>query len=284
MSPETDSTLCIDRSWTSWYGAHGGYVAALALAAMREHLAGRSAEADPVRTMGAHFLAPVDQRRLHFTTHVLREGRRTSMSSVTAVQGGAPVLTGTAVFGRGGSGPAYADLPAPPAPDSDACPQLTLPHALAAYAAHLEIHPADDARPLGGGEKAELLAWIRFADRRPLDTQTLVVLADALPPALFALWTVPRPVPTAELTVHFTDALDSGPAQQWALVRICTEHAGSGWAIENSAIWSTDGRLLALARQARAVREGLHTPRETGPTRPARTSTDQGTLPGHGPL
>jgi acyl-CoA thioesterase len=126
---------------------------------------------------------------------------------------------------------------------------------------HLEIRPASDARPLGGGQRAALLAWIRFADRRPLDARTLVVIADALPPALFALWTVPRPVPTAELTVHFTDALDGRPAQDWALVRIRTEHAGSGWAIENSAIWATDGRLLALARQARTVREQFGAPR-----------------------
>ncbi|MGW5463665.1 thioesterase family protein [Streptomyces sp. NPDC003996] len=279
-----DTTLCIDRSWMSWYGAHGGYVAALALAAMREDLAGRTGKRVPVRTMGAHFLAPVDGCPLHLAAKVLREGRRTSMSSVTAVQGGAPVLTASAVFGRGGSGPAYAGLPAPAAPGPDACPQLTLPRALAAFAAHLEIHPADDARPLGGGERAELLAWISFADRRPLDAQTLVVLADALPPALYAVWTVPRPVPTAELTVHFTDALGSGPAQQWALVRISTEYAGSGWAIENSAIWSTDGRLLALARQARAVREGFQAPRGTDPTRPAGTSTDRRTVPGDGPL
>ncbi|WP_315987411.1 hypothetical protein [Streptomyces sp. uw30] len=33
-----------------------------------------------------------------------------------------------------------------------------------------------------------------------------------------------------------------------------TEHAGSGWAIDDSAVRSEDGRLLALARQPRVVR------------------------------
>lgn len=42
-----------------------------------------------------------------------------------------------------------------------------------------------------------------------------------------------------------------------ALVRIRTEHAGSGWVIDDSTIWSASGRLLALARQARAVRPGF---------------------------
>lgn len=259
--PATDGPVRIDGSWTSWSGAHGGYVAALALAALHDCLPGRTGRPVPVRTVGAHFLAPVDQQPLRFAARVLREGRRTSMSAVTASQGGVPVLTGSAVFGRGGSGPAYTDLPAPAVPPPGDCPPFALPADLALFASHLEIRPATEARPLGGGERAELLAWIRFADRRPLDARSLVVLADALPPALFALWTVPRPVPTAELTVHFTDAVDAGPTSDWALVRIRTEHAGGGWAIENSALWSTDGRLLALARQARAVREGSGTPR-----------------------
>ncbi|MEU1406695.1 thioesterase family protein [Streptomyces sp. NPDC005728] len=250
-----DGALRIDRSWWSWNGAQGGYVAALALTAMRRDLAAQSGEWTPVRTLGAHFLAPVDERPLRFAVTTLREGRRTSMSSVTAVQDGAPALTGSAVFARRGTGPAYIGLPAPAVPGPDACPVLTLPHALAAFAEHLEIRPATDARPLGGGERAELLAWMRFTDGRNLDAETVVILADALPPGLFAVRTAPCPVPTAELTVHFTDALDGAPLRGWALVRIRTEHAGAGWAIDDSAVWSADGRLLALARQARAVQD-----------------------------
>lgn len=70
-------------------------------------------------------------------------------------------------------------------------------------------------------------------------------------------------MPTAELTVHFTDALDDGAPRGWALVRIRTEQAGSGWAVDDSTVWSADGRLLALARQARVVQ------RATAPVREA---------------
>jgi acyl-CoA thioesterase len=63
-------------------------------------------------------------------------------------------------------------------------------------------------------------------------------------------------VPTVELTVHFTDVVDDdAPLEGWVLVRSRTEHAGSGWAVDDSAVWTGDGRLLALARQARAVRD-----------------------------
>ena len=251
------TTVHVDRSWWSWNGAQGGYVAALALTAMRDERAARGQGELPVRALSAHFLAPVDERPLHFSAFALREGRRTSMSSVTAVQGGVPALTGSAVFGRTGHGPVYDGIPAPDVPRPEACPVLALPSSLAAFAARLEIRPATGARPLGGGQQAELLAWMRFADHRPLDAETTVVLADALPPALFALWTEARPVPTAELTVHFTDALDARPADSWALVRIRTEHAGGGWGVDDSTIWSGDGRLLALARQSRTIPDGL---------------------------
>jgi hypothetical protein len=65
-----------------------------------------------------------------------------------------------------------------------------------------------------------------------------------------------RPVPSVDLTVHLTDALDDGPCREWALVRIRTEHAGAGWAIDDSAVRVEDGRLLAVARQARRVVSG----------------------------
>jgi acyl-CoA thioesterase len=130
---------------------------------------------------------------------------------------------------------------------------LALPRELAEFARQLEIRPATAARPLAGGERAELVAWMRFRDDRPLDAEAATVLTDALPPALFATWTTPRPVPSAELTVHFGTALDDAPGAGWALVRIRAEHAGNGWAMDDAAVWSQAGRLLALGRQSRRI-------------------------------
>ncbi|WP_328404677.1 thioesterase family protein [Streptomyces sp. NBC_00390] len=254
----------VDPSWWSWDGAHGGYSAALALTAARDHLVALGEEPRPVRTLITHFLTPVDQRPLHFATHTPRAGRRAAVSTFTGRQGGEAALTGTALFGQGGAGPAYSAWPTPPVPGPEGCGPIGLPQELAPFARHLEIRPATGARPLGGGERAELVAWIRFADGRQLDAEAVVILTDALPPALFAVWTSPRPVPTAELTVHFTDALDAGPVDGWALVRMRTEHAGSGWAIDDSTVWSGDGRLLALAQQARIIQPTVRDGAEEG--------------------
>lgn len=122
----------------------------------------------------------------------------------------------------------------------------------------MELRPAGPDLPLAGGDRAELLSWVRFLDDRPLDAPAVVTLTDVLPPALYAVWDAPRPVPSAELTVHFTDALDEKETLRtgWALVRIRTDHAGAGWAVDDSAVWAADGRLLALGRQSRVVRGG----------------------------
>ncbi|GGW30020.1 acyl-CoA thioesterase domain-containing protein [Streptomyces griseoloalbus] len=62
-------------------------------------------------------------------------------------------------------------------------------------------------------------------------------------------------MPTAELTLHSTDALDHAAPRGWVLVRIRTGHAGGGWAVDDSAVWSAGRRLLATGRQARLIRE-----------------------------
>ncbi|MGP3923483.1 acyl-CoA thioesterase [Streptomyces sp. 8N616] len=250
---EPPAVVRVDRSWGSGPGAHGGYLAALGLGAMRARLALDSGHDRPVRSLTTHFLARVDDRPLALHTTVERSGRGTAVAGLRAEQGGEQALLGSATFGSPRPGPYHHGSPAPAVPGPGDCPPLALPQGLATFAQRLEIRPATPARPLGGGESAELVAWMRFRDGRPLDAGAVTVLADAPPPALFALWTAPRPVPTAELTVHYGSALDDGPATGWALVRIRGEHAGSGWAVDDSAVWDADGHLLALARQARRV-------------------------------
>lgn len=250
---ESVREIAVDRSWWAWAGAHGGHLAALALDAMRDTLFERSDSGRSVRTVNAHFLRPVDDRPFVLATTVEHAGRGTSVASFRAEQAGDPVLLGSAVFGARRPGPDQDGGPAPTVAPVEACAPLGLPVELVPFARRLEIRPATATLPLSGAADAELTAWIRFADGRPLDAAAVVVLADALPPALFARWTRPRPVPSAELTVHFGDALDDGPVPGWALVRIRTEHAGSGWAMDDSAVWTPDGRLLALGRQARRI-------------------------------
>ncbi|MFE1408336.1 acyl-CoA thioesterase [Streptomyces sp. NPDC058770] len=266
----TDEAVArIDPLWRSWAGAHGGHVAAAALTAMRERGVGQGR---PLRALTAHFLAPVDTRPLRLSLTGPRAGRRASTCLFTAHQDGAAVLAGSALFGSGHPGPGYDGRAFPQVPGPADCVPLDLSGGFVAFAQQVEVRPATEALPLAGGELAELVAWVRFTDGRPLDEAAVVTLTDVLPPALFACWRTPRPVPTAELTIHFADTPASEVLTDRALVRIRTEQAGGGWAVDDSEVWSADGRLLALARQARVVQDA---PAENAPspsTAPRETS------------
>ncbi|MFJ4686776.1 acyl-CoA thioesterase [Streptomyces sp. NPDC088789] len=256
MTSLTDETETRpDPRWRSWGGAHGGHVAALALTAVRDRFAGGDRA---VRTLTIHFLAPVGAGPLRFSGATPAAGRRSAACLFTGHQDGTPVVFGTALFGSGRPGPSYEGHPAPRVPGPGDCPVLEPPGpgAGAGFAGQLEVRPATADRPLAGGERAELTAWVRFTDGRTLDAAAVTTLTDVLPPALYARWRTPRPVPTAELSVHFTDTLTAADDDGWALVRIRTQRADDAWAVDDSAVWATDGRLLALGRQARVVRAG----------------------------
>ncbi|MGW6403636.1 hypothetical protein [Streptomyces sp. NPDC055134] len=157
-----------------------------------------------------------------------------------------------------GESTTYSDDMASGVLDPDACAVLARPVRLAPFAQRLEIWPATPASAQGGGDEAELMAWVRWKRPSAPSVTAVVFLADALPPAPSAMWSRMRPMPTVEVSVHITEALDHGPVGgdgAWALVRMSTAFAGTGWTVDDCAIWDVDGRLPALARQTRSVRE-----------------------------
>jgi acyl-CoA thioesterase len=239
--------VVVDQSWWSFGGAQGGVLAAHALTAMRATLPGPRA----ARMLNVHFLARVDDRPLDFHATPVRIGGGASTVSFTATQGDGVALIGTAVFGAPRTGPHHDGHKAPEVPAVEDCEPISLP---VRFAGHLEMRLASPTPPLSGGTEPEMLTWMRFADGRKLDAESAALLTDAPPPAMFMTWTTMRPVPSVELTVHLTDALDAGPLDNdWLLVRIHAEHAGSGWAIEDSEVWLQNGTLIATGRQSRRI-------------------------------
>ncbi|SHH31609.1 acyl-CoA thioesterase [Streptomyces sp. 3214.6] len=243
----------IDARWQAFPGAHGGHVAAVALGAVRD---GFASGAQPVRSMTTHFLSPADVGPLHVSASAPSVGRSAATCVFAGRQGtadGSPVLVGSVVLGPARPGPAYDGERAPAVPSPGDCQPITLPADIASFSRQLEIRAAGQERLPTGEERAEFLFWVRFTDGRPLDAGAVVTLTDVLPPGLYACGHASRPMPTAELTVHFTDVLDDRAPEGWALVRNRTAQAGGGWAVDDSAVWSADGRLLGLGRQARVV-------------------------------
>ncbi|MEY9210918.1 thioesterase family protein [Thermobifida halotolerans] len=248
MTVTPDDTLTIDRSWWSWSGVHGGLLASLMVDRLHADHPGRR-----LRGLSVGFLAAADERPIALETTVRPAGRTTVFADLLAVQGDDAVATAQAVLGVNRTGPAYTDLPAPAAPPPDGLETLGFPVELVPFAQHLEFRPISAARPFAGGDSADLVAWVRLHDGRPLTPATVTLLLDAFAPALYAVLRDPVPIPTVQMNVQLTPHLDGGPVEGWALGRIHTRHAGDGWAVDDSTIWSASGELLGLCRQTRRV-------------------------------
>jgi len=241
-------TVDIPRGWWSWAGAQGGAVIGHALDAMAD-LAGPGVAA---RSITAHLLRPV-QAPLSLAPQVLRRGARATAAAVSGTAGGRSALHALATFGADRDGPSVAGPPPPPVARPEDCPVFELPAELVPFGAQIEVRPTTDARPMAGGPDPELEAWLRLRDDRPLDPAALCILLDALPPGLSATATEPAPVPTVDFTAHFSPGVGTAPGRGWVLAHLRTVDAGAGWSVDDSTLWSPDGRRLAVARQARIV-------------------------------
>ena len=237
----------LDRGWWSWAGPHGGLLGALLLRTSQQ-LAG---DREP-RAITVHYFSAPPEGPVEVSAALLREG---GSSAVVRADLHTPdgTLAATAVLtsGRAARRPtaSYDVLAPPPAPPPGQCEPLEIPPELVPFTGQFSYRLVGPA-PLSGGDHAELVAWVRLRTDEPYDPAALVVLTDVLPPALYGATAAPVPVPTVELHVVLAGR---PPVQGWVLTRIATRTAGDGWCVDDSEVWSPDGRLLAQARQVRRV-------------------------------
>ena len=252
----------LDAGWVVGGGVNGGYVLAVASAAMRAEVAG--AGTDPISTSG-YFLSPSVPGPARVRTRVLRAGGRRATLAATLSQehDGVEVdrLTVLAVLGtvpEGGAPASYAAAEAvrrqpPPVdlPPLETCvrtadaPEEVRRTAPLMQRLDLRLDPASAGwgvgRPCGAGV---VQGWMQLADHRPHDPWSLLVVADALPPVSFDLG-LPGWAPTVELTVHVRQR----PAPGWLRVRHTTRTVTGEGFEEDCEVWDEAGHLVAQSRQ-----------------------------------
>lgn len=240
------STTTIDPSLWSWAGPHGGLLAAIALDAATEVVAADRAP----QVVAVQFLAGSGDRPLDLAAQVLRAGGSSDVVRVDVTAGGEPILAATATLARPRpGGTRYDAVAAPDVPAPEDC-EVVPPVDFVPFSQNFEIRRVGPG-PLEGGDTATLLGWVRWGEAdRPVDAGSLVIFADAVPPALYGIATLPVAIPTVDLTVTLQP---EEPVTGWTLVRISTRTAADGWCVDDSDVWAPDGRLLAQARQTRRV-------------------------------
>lgn len=241
----------VDDGWDILGNANGGYVLALAAAAMRTE----TERADPI-SVTAHYLRPIPAGPVEIDVEVAKRGRQLATAVATMRRGDTDLLRLIGAFGTVPEGtdpldrldggpprlPPYEDAPrrgsTPDGPSFD----TGLMGRLA-----VRLHPDDAGFQRGEPSGAALMrGWFAFADGRPVDTLALLLVADAFPPALFNLADrAPGWVPTVELTVHVRGVPAPGPLACSFRTRFVT----GGLLEEDGELWDSTGRLVALSRQ-----------------------------------
>jgi hypothetical protein len=229
--------------WAAYVGPNGGYLAALVLSACSDMVH------DPARhprSISLHYLEPPAFGRVEIQVTVERSGRVMTQLGARLSQGGRPKVVALAAFSGDRPGPAFQDATLPPVgpPVGPSAPG----------ARPLEIVQVHGGPP-GSGEPADIGAWVRLAEPRPLDALLAAVYVDGWHSALSVRLPEPLPSPTADLTVHFRHPLPpagTGPDTRYFL-RLASRVAAGGFVEEDAELWSPDGLLLVQSRQLEVV-------------------------------
>ncbi len=94
-------------------------------------------------------------------------------------------------------------------------------------------------------EKSEQKGWIRLRDERPYDIESILLLADSFPPAIFSSQGLIAWVPTIEFTVNIRNI----PETKWLKCIFRTKFITCGLIEEDGEIWDENGGLVAISRQ-----------------------------------
>lgn len=233
--------------WSIAGRPNGGYLLAIA---------GRAAAAalphpDPVTT-SAHFLRPPAPGPVELAVEVVRTGRTLSTAEVRMTQDGAEILRALTTFADLADNPgSVTQLGGPPelAPmDSLLDPPAELPDGSVAEIVRrftYGVEPALVGWAFGQPTKAGIAqGWLAFADGRPFDSTSLLLVVDAYWPAAFDLG-VRGWVPTVEMTAHVRARPEPGPLR----VHVRSRFLVGRYVEEDAEVWDSADRLVAQGRQ-----------------------------------
>ena len=224
---------------------NGGYVLAVALAALRQALTAP----DPL-TVTAHYLRPSVPGPARIEVETIKVGRQYSTACARLLQNDKENVRVLATYGdlAAQSGPVHVFATAPALPPRETL-VATPPAAAPEFMHRVELrHARPVFDPLEPGEPPAISGWFRFVDGRLPDTHALALIADAFPPVAFRVlptgW-----VPNIELTVH----VRARPVSEWVRCVFRTRFIFGGLLEEDGEIWDENGTLLALSRQLAAL-------------------------------
>lgn len=94
-------------------------------------------------------------------------------------------------------------------------------------------------------DRSEIKGWIRFNDDRDFDVPSIMLAADAFPPAVFTSQGMVAWVPTIEFSINIRNL----PVSPWLKCVFRTCFITCGLLEEDGELWDEGGTLVAITRQ-----------------------------------
>ena len=239
----------ISDAWASLDGAHGGFLAAVAINCAEHLTFGRRA-----RTVSTTFVRPGRIGPATIRADVVRTGRSITTVTVDIEQEGRTVTSSwitlvAPVAGVEWSAGRPLELPAP----TDCVPPT--PPTAVPHFGRVDGLLDPSSLPFTGGDRAMVQGYIRPLERRPIDAAWLVMATDWFPPPAFVRIEPPAGSISVDLTTHVHRTIDDHDGS-WLTGRFEIETSVDGLAVEHGRISTLEGELLAESFQTRWTARG----------------------------
>jgi len=233
----------LSDEWSSMFGAHGGYVTAVAVRAVQARLSTTGEQR--VRTVCTSYFRPAATGEAILSIRPLRSGRNLSTFDVVLEQGG-KVATSTRITAAAPvPGTAWDHAAALPVPAPTDC--ITVPGPPGVRHLDHAVGVLDPEHlPLTRSDRAVLQGHIRPAEARPIDEAWLVMVLDYFPPAAWTKVDPPAGGVSVDYTVHIHRTWERVVSEdEWLAVSFRSDVSTGGLTLEHGSVAAPDGQLLA---------------------------------------
>lgn len=250
MAPAGDGfKVTVTDDWLQGRTTYGGLSAALCVRAA----AMKFPDLPPLRSAQFSFIGPASGE-LEARPVLLRQGKSAACIGVDLVTAGGVATRAMLTYGAPReSRVKYHGKPFPKVASIDDSPDFFGGREGPTFVRHFELRTAGGVGPMSGSSEPEYLIWLRHRDENAgTSDMALLAMADAPPPTAMALLKEFGPISTMTWMVDFT-AEAHRSATTWNLLRMYSEDIGEGYSTQETAVWSENGKLIALARQTIAL-------------------------------
>jgi acyl-CoA thioesterase len=245
-------TFHASDDWMQGRTMFGGFLAALALVAMRDTLGIDM----PLRVLQTNFVAPVPAGEIVYRTRLLRQGKNVSHVQCDIYSN--EVLAGlvVAVFGasRGTTLPALKPEFIPFSREIKDIPSLPfIPKVTPNFLQHIEMRWALGGIPYTGIPSWESGVYIRSLDRSLSPEVLVVMLSDGPPNPCLSHFKGPVMASSVSWSLEFPPMTEHIENDAWFQINMQTTSGAEGYVNQRTQLWTPTGQLASLGHQVVAV-------------------------------